>query len=505
MRRGRAAAAGPPPGGTPDPGERPLRASAVRGVLYQGVSFIGGKVLVLLATAVLARVLTPQEFGLVALALVVIAIVDVVGDGGTAQALVYLPASKRRTDAALATALAFAGALTLLAVLLAPLLAGFFNTPAVTPLLRVLSLSLLLGACASVPEALLRKDLLFHKTVTASLLKAGVTGGLSIALALSGAGVWALVWGQLGGLVVYNIALWSLVDHRPDLRFWRLSWQDSAPLVRYGLSVSGAMLLSKAIFDVDYIIVGRMLGSEALGLYTLAFRLPELAIISVFFVISAVAFPVYSRAHDDPARLRRGYLSALRLQSAYGAAAGAGLAVLAPYVVLAVFGPQWRESTVPLTALALYAAARALGAGANDVYKALGRPGLALGLSLVRLVLLVPVLVWATRWGIEGVAWAQLAMAVVFVFLMQGLAARVMGTPVRAVVAALLPALVVGLGVAVGTGLVRWAVGDATWPGLVLGLPAGALGALVALRLGQPAFLREVRGLLLRRTRAGAR
>lgn len=470
---------------------------------WQALSFLGGKVLVLLATAVLARVLTPEDFGLVAFALIVISIADVVGDAGVAQALVYLPESRRRTDAALVTALVFSGALVAGAYAAAPAVAGFFGREEVTGLLRVLSLALLLGATASVPEALLRKRLQFRRTVGANLVKAAVTGGVSIALAVGGAGAWALVWGQLAGLVALNVMLWSLVDHRPDPRVWRLTWADSSPLVRYGLTVASAMLLSKVIFDVDYVIVGRQLGTEALGLYTLAFRLPELAVLSVFFVISAVAFPVYSRASDDPERLRRGYLTAVRLQAAYGVAAGVGIAVLAPALVLVVFGPQWQASTMPLTALGLYAALRSLGAGANDVYKALGRPGIALWLSLLRLAILVPVLIWAARWGIAGVAWAQVAVAAGFVVLMQGLAARVLGAPVRGVAGALVPGLVGGAGVAVAAGAVRLLVAGPPWMVLLIGLPAGTLGAIVALRLGQPAFTGHVRAVLLARTRKG--
>ena len=483
-------------------GPATLRTSAVSGVIWQAVSFIGGKLLVLAATAVLARVLVPEDFGLVALALVVIAVLDVVADGGIAQALVFLPEERRRTDAALAGAVASSCLLTAAALLAAPGLAAFFGDPDVVPLLRVLSAALVLGAVASVPEALLRRRLQFRRSVAAGLVKAAVTGGVSVGLALAGAGAWSLVWGQLAGLVAVNIALWSLAGHRPDLRWWRLGWSDLRPLVRYGGAVAGSVLLSKAIFDIDYVVVGRALGTEALGFYTLAFRLPELAIISVFFVLSAVAFPVYSRAAADPARLRRGYLTALRVQALYGAAAGAGLAVLAPYVVLVVFGPQWRESAVPLAALSLYAAVRSLGAGANDVYKAMGRPGTALGLAALRLVLLLPVLVWATRYGIVGVAWAQVAAAAVFVVLMQGLAARVLGTSARHVLVALGPSLVAGAGVAAGAGAVRVLVGDAPVLGLLLGVPTGALCGLVALRVLAPRTLAEA-ALLLRRRGAG--
>ncbi len=153
----------------------------------------------LAATAVLARLLTPEDFGLVAFALVLISIADVVGDFGVAQALIHLPESRRRTDAALATALAFSGTLVLLAFVGAPLLANFFGRPEVSDLLRVLSLALLLGATASIPEALLRKRLQFRRTVGANLAKAAVTGVVSIGLALASAGPWALVWGSWRG------------------------------------------------------------------------------------------------------------------------------------------------------------------------------------------------------------------------------------------------------------------------------------------------------------------
>lgn len=480
-------------------GDAALTGSAVSGVGWQALSFLGGKVLVLVATAVLARVLAPEDFGLVALALVLISVADVIGDAGVAQALVYLPQTRRRTDAALATAVGFSGTLVAAAWLTAPVVAGFFGRAEVTDLLRVLSFALLLGATASVPEALLRKNLQFRRTVGANLAKAGVTGAVSIALAVGGAGAWALVWGQLAGLVVLNVVLWSLVDHRPDLRLWRLTWAESSPLVRYGLTVASAMLLSKVIFDVDYVIVGRLLGAEELGLYALAFRLPELAVLSVFSIVSAVAFPVYRRASHDPDRLRRGYLTAVRLQGVYGAAAGVGIAVLAPALVLVILGPQWEASAVPLTALGLYAALRSLGVGAQDVYKAIGRPGLAVWTSLLRLVVLVPVLVWATRWGIAGVAWAQAVAAAGFVVLMQGLAARVLGAPVRAVAGALVPALGVAAGVALGAGAARLLVEGPAWAVLLVGVPAGALGGLVALRLTQPVLVAQARSLVLGR------
>jgi PST family polysaccharide transporter len=218
--------------------------------------------------------------------------------------------------------------------------------------------------------------------------------------------------------------------------------------VRYGAPVAGSTLLARLIFDVDYVIIGLLLGAGALGYYTLAFRLPEFIIINVFFVLASVMFPLYSRARNDPERLRRGYLKSVQIQSLYGVTAGVGLAVVASDLVPIIFGDKWLPAVVPLAILALYAAARSLGAGANEVYKAVGRPGLSIIVSVIRLVILVPVLVVAARWGIEGVAWAQLVVALIFAIGMQAVAGHVMKLRSREVLGAIMPALVCGAVVA---------------------------------------------------------
>ena len=128
--------------------------------------------------------------------------------------------------------------------------------------------------------------------------------------------------------------------------------------------------------------------------------------------------------------------------------AGVGLAVLAPILVPLVFGGQWGESIIPLVFLALYAAARSLGAGANDVYKAIGRPGISITFSLIRLAVLVPVLLVASQWGIIAVACAQMATALLFAVGMQTVAAKVLLIGPKAMLGAVFPAFACSLAVA---------------------------------------------------------
>src|SRR5207247_715859 len=218
---------------------------------------------------------------------------------------------------------------------------------------------------------------------------------------------------------------------------------------------AGTALLLLLVFHVDYLIVGRLLGASALAYYTLGFRIPELVIISVFNVISVVAFPLFSRVRENEQRLHGGYLLGLRVQAIYGAAAGVGLAMAAPMIVNVVFGRTWGPAIVPLEALALYATFRSLGLGPHEAFRGIGRPDLLVRLSLLRLAVVAPALLIGARFGIDGVSWAQAAAALPLALVMQVVASRVLGIPLRQIIRALRPAVAVALGVALAMAPVR--------------------------------------------------
>jgi PST family polysaccharide transporter len=485
--------------------QAPLARLAVGGVLWQGLSFLLGKGFTLVATVALARLLTPHEFGVVALALVFVVFAEHVSDLGVAQALIYFPPDRRERDMALLLSLLSGAVLCAAGILAAPAVAGFFDVPQVAPMVRVLSIALLLGAARQVPDALLRRELDFRRRLMTEVARTVVQGAVSIGLAVAGAGAWAIVWGYVAGSLAACVVAWAVVSYRPGRGVLRPDRGVVRRLLGYGAPAAAQGLLAALVFDVDYVIVGHALGPEPLGIYTLAFRIPQLLIINVFFVLSAVAFPMFSRVSDDPARLRRGYLTGVRLQTAYGVAAGVGLFMVAPLLVPVVFGDRWDAAIVPLGALALYAAARSLGVGAMDVYKGIGRPGLAATVAAVRFAVLVPALLIAVGGGIEAVAWTQAALALAFAIGMQAVAMRIVGLGLADVGVALRPALALAAGTALGAGAVRWGLHAPTGVQLVAAVCAGAAGGAGALWLLDAQFVREVRALLAsRRPRAVA-
>jgi PST family polysaccharide transporter len=491
-------AAGVDPTDVASPGTDELMRAGASGAVWLGVANILGKVILLVTTVVLARILAPSEFGLVSLSLVLLVYADAVTDAGVAQALIYLPRSAAATRAALLCSIVTGLALTVAVQLAAPLIAAFFDSAAVEPLIRLLSFSLLGSSLAAVPDALLRRSLTFNKVTIAALVRGLVSSGVSIGLALAGYGAYALVWGTVAAAAVYVVLVWSIVPERPDLAFWRTSRADVRELMGYGLPVAGSTLLAKLVFDVDYLIIGRVLGATALGYYTLAFRLPESLILNVFFVLSMVVFPIYAQVRGDMGKLRSGYLFSLRVFALYGVCAGVGLAVTSQYLVPLAFGDQWDDAVVPLIALALYCASRSLTGGANEVYKAVGRPGLSLWLSLARLVVLVPTLtVAALQWGIVGVAWGQFGTSMLFSVVAQVLVARVLETRWTVLARQFMPALAAGGAIALVTlPLALLPLSQAA--GLAVVVAGGVLAALVTLAIGYPKMLRELTNVVRR-------
>ncbi|MGR7024943.1 lipopolysaccharide biosynthesis protein [Geodermatophilus sp. URMC 62] len=481
------------------PARDDLRSAGARSALWQGLAFALSKAAVLVTTVVLARLLAPEQYGLVALALVFVAYAQTVADAGVAQALVYLPRSSPTVRAAMSCALLVGVLLVAVATVSAPLVAAFFQRPDVEPLVRLCAVSLLASSLGSVPDALLRRDLLFSRITVARVVSAVATGATSIGLAAAGAGPWAIAWGAVVGSTVATVVSWIVLPVRPDALLWRTTRSDVRAVLAYGIPVAGASLLGKLVFDADYLVIGRQLGAEQLAYYTFAFKLPELVILNVFFVLLSVTFPLFTRARSDPERLRRGYLFSIRLQSLYGVVAGVGLAVTAPLAVRVLFGEAWAPAAGALTALALYAALRTIGGGANEVYKALGRPGIPLVISVIRLVVLVPVLLFATTWGIDGVAWAQVVLAAVFAIAMQAVALHVLQLDARRLLLALAPAASVAPAVAVVAGLLaRLPLPPALT--LVVAGAGGGAAAVAVLVVAYPALVKDVIGLLRRRS-----
>ncbi|HEX8472992.1 MAG TPA: lipopolysaccharide biosynthesis protein [Pyrinomonadaceae bacterium] len=444
---------------------------AVSGVLWTYVSFAGSKLLVFASTVILARLLAPAQFGEVGFALLVIAYLETIGDFGISSALIYeRERPEQAANIAFVVSLATGVLWFAVAYACAPLVARFFDDAAVVPILRTISFVFIINALGNTHDALLRRKLEFKKRLAPDLAMAVLKGACSILLAVWGWGAWSLVWGQLIGATASTIALWIVVPWRPR---WQFSREAMRRMLGYGGQVVSVNVIAAIVHDIDYVIVGR-LGSVALGFYTLAYRTPELFITMIIWVVGKVAFPIYSRLQDDRPALRQAFLVTLRYLSLLTVPAGVGLAVLGGLFVSTFYGEQWQPTIATLQALSIAGCLRSLGSHAGDVYKATGRPDILVKLGVLRAAVLIPALIWGARYGIFGVAVAQIIVTGASTLVNLYVAGKIMEVSMRALLGEFKTAILSAAAMVVGLQLLLPVLkGSPKWIGLSAAVVAG--------------------------------
>lgn len=399
----------------------------------------------------LARLLTPSDFGVVALAFVVLGLVRPFGDLGMAGAVVQ---RRELTDRHVRTAFTFSVllglAVAVIIAMAAPLGAAVMREPMVTSILRWLSLGFAIQGTSVVAGALLRRRLDFKRRFfigTGSYLIG--YGGVAISLALLGYGVWSLVWGGLAQTLLSSAAELASVRHsvRPVL-----ARHELGELLNFGFGASMNACVNFVARNGDNFVVGRWIGSESLGLYSRAYALMNLPFTYAASAMSSVLFPAFSQVQEEPLRLRRAYLLLTRVAAIVSAPAMGTMAIVAPHLVRSLYGPQWIGAVMPLQILCIAGYFRALYHIGGIVAQSAGLVYSELRNQIVYAVLVVLGALIGTRFGLAGVA-AGVGLAIAYMFIATAqLALRATGTPWRIYARVQVDALVIG-GITCGVAL----------------------------------------------------
>lgn len=447
-------------GSTPGVGGRTFRA-----VAWAYGSYVGGRVLVLASTAILARLLTPRDFGLVAAALIAITLLETLRDFGVTQALIVHPKSEALElgHTAWTFSVALGLCLTLLAAAFAPLAARFFDEPRIAGLMPVLGGIFLLRSVASTHYALAQHGLDFRTRTGAELADQTTRGASSVGLALAGFGVYSLAIGYLLGTVALTVVLWKQIPWRPVLRLRR---DHLSKLVRFGGLLTAVDVVAAVIGVLDYVFVGSVLGVAALGIYTLAFRLPELLISNLAAVAGHVLFPAFASVKREA--MGHAFVVAARSYLLVALPLGIVVALLARPLVLVLFGDRWLDAAPAMRVIAVFSVVSAVTFPAGSVYKAIKRPGLLLRLTIPRAIVLAVSLALFVKQGIVAAALCQLGGSVLLMVTNIPLAARILHVSARALWSAAWPTLTAGAAMA----------------GVVAPIAAHVDSSLVAIALG---------------------
>jgi len=385
-----------------------LTRSTGRGALWQVIGGGWATLVRLGASTVLARVLDPRDFGIMGMAILARELVLHMGQMGMGAGII---AKKDATEDDLNTCFWSMAAVRILMFLLAfagaPLAAHFFQTPQVTMVFRVVSVTFLFTIMTSVSNVLLQKELKYLDLNVIRGIGILIESSLAIFLALNWrSDYWALVYSLLVGTFFMEFAIFLWARWYPKLRFNKESFNY---LFRFGINIQGFSIVNYVNQNIDYLLVGRLLGSASLGLYEFAYRIPHLMQERVARPVAAVVFPALSQVQDSNEHIIAGYCKSAKYIALGVFPALGGLAVLAEPTVLVLWGEKWLPIVVPLQILCACAAIRCIMAPIGSVFNCKHRPDIPFKFSLVRLIFtFISVGILGHYYGLIGVACGML-------------------------------------------------------------------------------------------------
>ena len=316
-----------------------LKQKAAKGVLWSTVERFSVQGVQFLIMIVMARLLTPHDYGLIGMLAIFIAVAQSLIDSGFSQALIR---KQDRTEADNNTVFYFNIVVSTLLYLIlyasAPFVADFYNTPQLCPVMRVVCLSIIFNSLAVVQRALLTIRIDFKTQAKAALTAAVTSGAVGITMAYHGFGVWSLVTQQLLNLGINTGLLWLLSKWRPRLMY---SWQSFHELFAFGSKLLASGLLDTVYRNIYPIVIGKLFSASSLGHYTRAHQFSEFPSSNLTGIIQRVTYPVLCEIQNDDARLASIYRRFLKLSAFIIFPLMVGLSSVAKPFVNIMLGPQW--------------------------------------------------------------------------------------------------------------------------------------------------------------------
>ncbi len=378
-----------------------LESRTVRGIGWTATSRIAQLLMSIVISAILARLLTPSDFGLIAMVLVFSNFVAIFSGFGFSSAIVQ---KKEVSDEALSSTfwinVGLGTLLTLALAASAPLIAAFYSQPRLTSIVVFISTTFFITSFANVPHALLTKRMNFKALAIINVCAIGISGPIAIFLAFSGYGVWSLAWYTV--LTTVFAAIFTCIYARWVPHFL-LGRQHMKGLLGYGANLTGFSFVTYFSQNMDNLLVGRFLGSTALGFYNLAYNLLVLPTSNISDVIGSVMFPALSRIQHDKKRVREVYVTANRYIAAVSFPLMIWVLVTAPQLIRVVYGPKW-VSVIPLIQIfALAGIEQSIGTNVWWIFTSQGRTDMMFKLSIFTTAVVVISFVVGLRGGVEGV------------------------------------------------------------------------------------------------------
>lgn len=443
-----------------------IKKKAITGVIWSVIQNWGSQAGSFIIFVILARLLTPADFGIVSLANVFLAFFNIFLEQGFTVALIQRKQlDTEHLDTCFWTQVISGILLFIVSLMIADKIAVIFQQPMLSKIIICFSFLFIINSFGHVTRAILQRNLSFKIIAIRSLVAITSSGIVGITMALSGLGVWSLVGQQLTFESVMVLAIWTTVDWRPKFRFSLKHFQD---LFRFSIYIFLFNFVRFFESRSDNLLIGYFWGEVALGYYAIAYRILEVMIQLLIGTTGQVALPVFSRLQTKPESFRKAFYEVIQLTSLIAFPTFLGMLILAPEVLVTLFGKHWITSVPAMRILIFMGILLSFSSFNSSVFVAMGKPDWSLWLSCLNATMSVLGALWVVKSGILAVALA-FVISIYLVFpLSLWLLGKIIEISWQNYLKQLITPLIASLVMAVGISLIQYFLAGGLNPPLLL-------------------------------------
>ena len=423
-----------------------LKNKTVKGVGWSFIDNLSSSGVSFLVGLVLARLLTPSEYGIMAILTIFIAVSNSIVDSGFSNALIRKTDAKRVDyNTVFLFNLVVSGLLYIVLFFAAPAISVFFKEPLLVEVMRVIGWVLVINALGIIPRTLFVKDVNFKTQTKVSLIASVSSGVLGIGMALAGMGVWSLVGQQLSRQLLNTLFLWIYCTWRP---IWEFSLQSFRELFGFGSKLLLSGLLDTVFKEIYSLVIGRCYTSAQLGQYTRASQFNQIFSSNLTTVVQRVSYPVLSSIQDESERLREAYRKVIKSTMLITFACMLGLAAVAKPLIILLIGEKWLPAVGFLQIICFSGMLYPLHAINLNILQVKGRSDLFLKLEIIKKIIAVGPLVLGVLFSIEYMLWGSVCTSFIAYFLNSYYSANLINYPTKEQIKDILPTFLVSFATA---------------------------------------------------------
>jgi len=424
-----------------------LKQQAVTGIFWSFLERFGSQFILLITQVVLARLLTPEDFGLIGMLAIFIGISQAFVDSGFGNALIQKK-EVNQTDYSTVFYFNILVGFILYGILFfsAPFIADFFHQEKLIGLTRLIGLLLILNSFGLIQFVKLKKELNFKSIAKATIFSNIMAAICGITLAFLNFGVWALAIQMVSIYLFRTLIFWISSTWRPT---WEFSYQSFKGLFNFGSKLLLSSLLDQIFQNIYLLIIGKLFTAKDLGYYTQAKKLQGVPVIALAAIVGNVTFPAFSKIQDENEKLLIGFRKTLKLLVFVNFPLMLGLAVVAQPLFLFVFGPQWLPSVPYFQLLCISGMLYTLHTTNLSILQVKGRSDLFLRLEIIKKSITVIAIFIGLQWGIMGLIYGRVVTSFIAYFINAYYSGKLLKYPIKNQLKDLWPAMVASITMAI--------------------------------------------------------